>query len=119
MEGDAEREDRHLLRIAVNDRFRIRRYAGEGCLPDCVIERQSGLTLGVMGWGAISYHARSNLLQIEGILNSNRTHFKILKIMLHTFDDGLPIRVTEVQEFADLPEPMKSDSDAEIDNEIL
>ncbi|GFX42853.1 uncharacterized protein TNCV_5072171 [Trichonephila clavipes] len=42
-----------------------RRSAGERCLPECVIERHSGLTPGVMVWGAISYHGRSNLLRIE------------------------------------------------------
>ncbi|GFX22635.1 transposable element Tc1 transposase [Trichonephila clavipes] len=37
-------------------RIHVRRYAGERCLPECVIERQSGLTPRVMVWGAISYH---------------------------------------------------------------
>ncbi|GFV90769.1 transposable element Tcb1 transposase [Trichonephila clavipes] len=32
--------------------IRVRRYAGERCLPECVFERHSGLTLGVTGWGA-------------------------------------------------------------------
>ncbi|GFW30957.1 hypothetical protein TNCV_2940571 [Trichonephila clavipes] len=31
----------------------------------------SGLTPGVMVWGAISYHERSNLLRIESNLNNN------------------------------------------------
>ncbi|GFV52440.1 hypothetical protein TNCV_2771871 [Trichonephila clavipes] len=82
------RDDRHLLHMTVNDhtasprqlearwspetgdhdgRIRVRRYAGERCLPECVIERHSGLTPRVMVWGAISYHGRSNLLRIEGI----------------------------------------------------
>ncbi|GFV37901.1 transposable element Tc1 transposase [Trichonephila clavipes] len=52
--------------------IRVRRYAGERCLPECVIERNSGLTTGVMVWDAISYHGRPNLLRIEGNLNSNR-----------------------------------------------
>ncbi|GFV23787.1 transposable element Tcb1 transposase [Trichonephila clavipes] len=34
-------------------RIRIRRYAGERRLPECVIERHSGLTPGVTVWGAI------------------------------------------------------------------
>ncbi|GFV33898.1 transposable element Tc1 transposase [Trichonephila clavipes] len=46
-------------------RIRIVRSAGELCLPECVIKRHSGLTPGVMVWGAISYHERSNLLRIE------------------------------------------------------
>ncbi|GFS79548.1 hypothetical protein TNCV_2370551 [Trichonephila clavipes] len=29
-------------------RIRVKRYAGERCLPECVIERHSGLTPGVM-----------------------------------------------------------------------
>ncbi|GFW30567.1 transposable element Tc1 transposase [Trichonephila clavipes] len=48
-----------------------RRYADESYLPECVIERHSGLTPGVMFWGAISYHGRSNLLRIEGIPGAN------------------------------------------------
>ncbi|GFX09750.1 transposable element Tcb2 transposase [Trichonephila clavipes] len=48
-------------------RIRVRRYAGERCLPDYVIERYSDLTLGVKVWGAISYHGLTNLLRIEGI----------------------------------------------------
>ncbi|GFV86511.1 transposable element Tc1 transposase [Trichonephila clavipes] len=47
--------------------IRVRRYAGERCLPECVFKRHSGLTPGVMVWGAISYHGRPNLLRIEGI----------------------------------------------------
>ncbi|GFT22659.1 transposable element Tcb1 transposase [Trichonephila clavipes] len=35
-------------------RIRVRRSAGEHCLPECVIERHSGLTSGVIVWGAIS-----------------------------------------------------------------
>ncbi|GFW01751.1 transposable element Tc1 transposase [Trichonephila clavipes] len=46
-------------------RLRVRRSAGERCLPECVIERQSGLTHGVMVWGAISHQERSNFLRIE------------------------------------------------------
>ncbi|GFV58740.1 transposable element Tcb1 transposase [Trichonephila clavipes] len=53
-------------------RIRVKRYAGECCLPEGVIERDNGLTRGVMVWGAISYDGRSNLLRIEGTLNSNR-----------------------------------------------
>ncbi|GFV97798.1 transposable element Tc1 transposase, partial [Trichonephila clavipes] len=36
-------------------RIRVRRYAGERCLPECFIERHSGLTAKVIVWGAISY----------------------------------------------------------------
>ncbi|GFU86949.1 hypothetical protein TNCV_3442191 [Trichonephila clavipes] len=52
--------------------FRMR-YVGERCLPDNVIEPYSDLTLGVKVWGAISHHGLTNLLRIEGNLNSNRT----------------------------------------------
>ncbi|GFV40428.1 hypothetical protein TNCV_2535961 [Trichonephila clavipes] len=48
----------------------VRRYAGERCLPECVIERNSGLTTGVMVWDAISYHGRSNLLRLRGRLKA-------------------------------------------------
>ncbi|GFV40598.1 transposable element Tcb2 transposase [Trichonephila clavipes] len=86
-EGDASVRRSILLRMAVNDRtafsrqlashesrfnswnhdgrIHVRRYPGERCLSECVIERHIGLTSGVMVWGAISYHGRSILLRIE------------------------------------------------------
>ncbi|GFY09331.1 transposable element Tc1 transposase [Trichonephila clavipes] len=51
----------------------------ERCLLECVIKRHSGLTFGVMVWGAISYHGRSSLLRIEGNLNSNRYVREVLQ----------------------------------------
>ncbi|GFX55031.1 transposable element Tc1 transposase [Trichonephila clavipes] len=48
-------------------RIRVRRYAGERCIPECVIERHSGLTPGVMVLGAISYHGRSNCYELRVI----------------------------------------------------
>ncbi|GFX83587.1 uncharacterized protein TNCV_325361 [Trichonephila clavipes] len=45
-----------------NGHTRVRRYAGDRCLLECVIERHSGLTPIVRVWGAISYHGRSDLL---------------------------------------------------------
>ncbi|GFX46406.1 transposable element Tc1 transposase [Trichonephila clavipes] len=60
-------------------RIRVRRCAGERCLSECVIEQHSALTPGVMVWGAISYHGRSNLRQIEGNLNSNRYVREVLQ----------------------------------------
>ncbi|PRD23951.1 UNVERIFIED_CONTAM: hypothetical protein NCL1_45028 [Trichonephila clavipes] len=51
--------------------FVLRRYDGEHSLPECVIERHSDLTPGVMVWNAISYHGRFNLPRIEDNLNSN------------------------------------------------
>ncbi|GFW78113.1 transposable element Tcb2 transposase [Trichonephila clavipes] len=51
--------------------IRVRRYAGERCLSECVIERNSGLTPKVLVWGAISYHGQSDFQRIAGNLNSN------------------------------------------------
>ncbi|GFW31552.1 transposable element Tc1 transposase [Trichonephila clavipes] len=43
-------------------RIRVRRSAGERCLPECVMERHGGLTPEIMVWGEILHHGRSNLL---------------------------------------------------------
>ncbi|GFV72749.1 hypothetical protein TNCV_1269441 [Trichonephila clavipes] len=51
----------------------------ERWLPDCVIERHSGLTLKVMVWGANLYRLRSNLLRIEGNLSSNSYVCEVLQ----------------------------------------
>ncbi|GFW18725.1 transposable element Tc1 transposase [Trichonephila clavipes] len=59
--------------------IRVRNYAGEHCLPKCVIERHSGLTPRVMVRGAIAYDGRSNLLQTESNLNSNRYTHEVLQ----------------------------------------
>ncbi|GFU01154.1 transposable element Tc1 transposase, partial [Trichonephila clavipes] len=37
-------------------RIRVRLYAGERRIPECIIERHSARTPGVMVWGAIAYH---------------------------------------------------------------
>ncbi|GFS92713.1 hypothetical protein TNCV_1161371 [Trichonephila clavipes] len=58
-------------------RISVRRYTGEFCLPEYVIEQHSDLIPGVMVWGTISYHGRSNLLRIQGNLNSN-SHMQLL-----------------------------------------
>ncbi|GFW39471.1 transposable element Tcb1 transposase [Trichonephila clavipes] len=60
-------------------RVRIRCYASERCLPQCVIKRHRGLTPRVMVWGVISYHGRSNLLLIDCNLNSNRYVREVLQ----------------------------------------
>ncbi|GFW30990.1 transposable element Tcb1 transposase [Trichonephila clavipes] len=70
--------------------IRVRRYAGERCLPECVIERNSGLTTGVMVWDAISYHGRSNFLRIEGNLNSSRYVREDLQPEVVPFIQGIP-----------------------------
>ncbi|GFW82960.1 hypothetical protein TNCV_4603871 [Trichonephila clavipes] len=63
----------HGLRARDHDRrIRVRHYAGQSCLPECVIERHSDLTPEVMVCSTISYHGQSNLLRIEGNLNSSR-----------------------------------------------
>ncbi|GFY00585.1 transposable element Tcb1 transposase [Trichonephila clavipes] len=71
-------------------RIHVRRSAGERCLPECVIERHSGLTPGVMVWDVISYHGRSNLLRIEGNLNSSRYVREILQPEVVPFLQGIP-----------------------------
>ncbi|GFT24679.1 transposable element Tc1 transposase [Trichonephila clavipes] len=55
-----------------NGRIRVRHHTSERCLPECVIERHSGPTPEVRAWSGISYHERTNLLRIEGSLDSNR-----------------------------------------------
>ncbi|GFX33054.1 transposable element Tc1 transposase [Trichonephila clavipes] len=76
---------RRLLHRALRSRDHegricLRRYTGERCLPECVIERHSGLTPRVMVWGTMSYHGQSNLLQIEGNLNCNRLRIGVLEL---------------------------------------
>ncbi|GFT51608.1 transposable element Tc1 transposase [Trichonephila clavipes] len=71
-------------------RIRVRRYAGERCLPECVIERHSGLTAKVIVWGAISYPGRSNLLRIESNLNSNRYVREVLQPEVIPFLQCIP-----------------------------
>ncbi|GFX24105.1 transposable element Tcb1 transposase [Trichonephila clavipes] len=55
-------------------RIRVRRYDGERCLPEYVIEQHSDLAPGVMVWGVISHHGRSNLLRIEGAKNDENNN---------------------------------------------
>ncbi|GFT29050.1 transposable element Tc1 transposase [Trichonephila clavipes] len=68
--------------------IRVRRYSGERCFPNCVIERHSSQTPGVIVWNAISYHGRSNLLQFESDLNSNRYVREVLQLEVVTFHQG-------------------------------
>ncbi|GFU44565.1 transposable element Tcb2 transposase [Trichonephila clavipes] len=61
-------------------RICVRHYAGERCLPECITERHSGLTHGVIVWGVISYHGRSNLLRIEaGIFQQDNARPHVAK----------------------------------------
>ena len=71
-------------------RFRIRRYAGESHLPECIIERHIGRTAGVMVWGAIVCHGRSQLLQIVGSRNSNRYISEVLLPQAVPFLESMP-----------------------------
>ncbi|KFM70162.1 Transposable element Tcb1 transposase, partial [Stegodyphus mimosarum] len=71
-------------------RIRVRRYAGERHLPECIIERHSGRTPGVMVWGTIAYHRRSQLLRIVGNLNSNRYIREVLQPEAVPFLQSLP-----------------------------
>ncbi|GFU23342.1 transposable element Tc1 transposase [Trichonephila clavipes] len=71
-------------------RIRVRRYAGEFCLPECVIERHSGLIPGVMVWDAISYHGRSNFLRTESNFNSNKYGREVLQPEVVPFLEGIP-----------------------------
>ncbi|GFY03246.1 transposable element Tcb1 transposase [Trichonephila clavipes] len=71
-------------------RIRVRRYVGERHIPECIIERHSGRTPGVMVWGAIAYHGRSQLLRIVGNLNSTRYINEVLQSQDIPFLQGLP-----------------------------
>ncbi|GFV69990.1 transposable element Tc1 transposase [Trichonephila clavipes] len=71
-------------------RIRVMRYAGERHIPECNIERHSRRTPGVMVWGAIAYHGRSQLLRIVGNLNSTRYINEVLEPKAIPFLQGLP-----------------------------
>ncbi|GFV20858.1 transposable element Tc1 transposase [Trichonephila clavipes] len=60
-------------------RIRVMRYAGEMHIPECIIERHSRRTPGVIVWGATAYHGRSQLLRIVGNLNSTRYINEVLQ----------------------------------------
>ncbi|GFX65365.1 transposable element Tc1 transposase [Trichonephila clavipes] len=71
-------------------RIRVMRYAGERHIPECNIERHNRRTPGVMVWGAIAYHGRSQLLRIVGNLNSSRYINEVLQPQAILFLQGLP-----------------------------
>ncbi|GFT25231.1 transposable element Tc1 transposase [Trichonephila clavipes] len=71
-------------------RIRVRLYAGERHIPECIINHHSGRTPGVMVWGVIAYHGRSQLLRIVGILNSTRYINEVLQPQAIPFLQGLP-----------------------------
>ncbi|GFW83604.1 transposable element Tcb1 transposase [Trichonephila clavipes] len=66
------------------------RYACERHIPECNIERHSRRTPGVMFWGAIAYHGRSQLQRIVGNLNSTRYIEEVLQPQAIPFLQGLP-----------------------------
>ncbi|GFU15770.1 transposable element Tcb1 transposase [Trichonephila clavipes] len=70
-------------------RIRVRRYAGERHIPECIIERRSRRTPGVMVWGAIAYHGRSQLLRIVDNLNSTLYINEVLQTQAILFLQGL------------------------------
>ncbi|GFU93004.1 transposable element Tc1 transposase [Trichonephila clavipes] len=86
---NSKRSDESRFTLWNHDSRIRRRYAGERCLPECVIERHSGLIPGVMVWGVISYHGRSNLLRFEGNLNSNRYVHEVLQPEVVPFLQGI------------------------------
>ncbi|GFW34411.1 uncharacterized protein TNCV_221371 [Trichonephila clavipes] len=61
-----------------NGRIRVMRYAGERHIPECIIERHSRRTPGVMVWGAIAYHGRLQLLRIDTVLLSAKNLSRLL-----------------------------------------
>ncbi|GFV02623.1 transposable element Tcb2 transposase [Trichonephila clavipes] len=71
-------------------RIRVRHYAGERHIPECIIERHSGRTPRVKVCGAIAYHGRSQLLRIVGNLNSTRYINEVLQPQAIPFLQGLP-----------------------------
>ncbi|GFU40471.1 transposable element Tc1 transposase [Trichonephila clavipes] len=71
-------------------RIRVRRYVGERCLSESVIEEHIDLTPKVMVLRAISYHGRSDLLRIEGNQNSKRYVHEERQLEVVPFLQGMP-----------------------------
>ncbi|GFV20845.1 transposable element Tcb2 transposase [Trichonephila clavipes] len=71
-------------------RIRVRHYAGERHIQECIIECHSRRIPGVKVWGAIAYHGRSQLLRIVGNLNSTRYINEVLQPQAIPFLQGLP-----------------------------
>ncbi|PRD29481.1 UNVERIFIED_CONTAM: hypothetical protein NCL1_29275 [Trichonephila clavipes] len=70
-------------------RIRVRRYADERCLPECIIELNSGITPKVIVWGAISYDGRSDFLRIKVNINSSRYVHEVLQPEVIPFPQGI------------------------------
>ena len=71
----------------------VRRYIGQCCLPEYVIDGHRGRASGVMVWGVISYQGGFNLLRIEGNLNSNRYVREVLHPEVVPFLQGIPAAI--------------------------
>ena len=83
-----------MLQFVDHDgRVRMRRYAGQRCLSECVIEQHSGRTPQVMAWGAILCHGRANLLRTKGNLNSDRYVCELLQPEAVPFLQGIPVAI--------------------------
>ncbi|GFU06190.1 transposable element Tcb2 transposase [Trichonephila clavipes] len=72
------------------DHIRVRRYAGELCLPESIIERHNGRTPRFMIWVTVSYHRRCLQLRIEGNLNGNRYVCEVLEPEVVRFLHSIP-----------------------------
>lgn len=55
---------------ASDGRIRVRRRTGERLHPSCIRQRHTAPTPGLLVWGAISYHSRTQLVFVSGTLNS-------------------------------------------------
>lgn len=60
-------------------RIRVWRHRGERTLEACIRHRHTGVSPGVMVWGAIGYTSRSPLVRIDGTLNSGRYISDVLR----------------------------------------
>ena len=61
-----------------DDRIHVWCYSNQCCFPECIIEWHSGWTPRILVWGVIFILWRSNLLRIEGNLNSNKYVYEVL-----------------------------------------
>lgn len=74
--------------LGANDgRTRVWRRAGERRNQECIRQRHTGPTPGIMVWGAISYTGRTPLVIVEGTLNSARYIQTIIEPIVLPFMD--------------------------------
>ena len=55
---------------ASDERIRVRRIPGKHYLPECIRPQHTGTTSDFMVWVAISYNSLSNLVLLQGKINS-------------------------------------------------